>query len=334
MPSTSQDAAWSKVVEAATKEGKVTVYSFNLVSDAGLAVIKTFKERYGITVDIITGRGAEFAERLKTEKRIGQQTGDFTEGSPVQVKNMKLEGLTVSVAELPVLRETEPWIIRPESLDSTDKHVISHYVTTFAPWVNTKLVKREEEPKVWRDLLKPRWKSKMSLIEYKISGGPYLLFVPLLREKIIDIDYIKALNSQDLLFAGSLVDETGRLARGDRELMIRGSDTQSSFVTEGAPLRAIEMEDGTPLSPGGAAVISGAPHPNAAKLFANWFISAEGQIILGKYRQLGRIRKDIPDFRPEPIRFTPKRPIVVTVEDNEESTRLFREKWLDKLWGK
>ncbi|MEK7875956.1 MAG: hypothetical protein AAB325_07200, partial [Pseudomonadota bacterium] len=68
-------------MEAAKKEGKVNAYSFTWVGDIGLAVAKAFKEKYGITLGIMTGRGAEFAERIKTERRLGQQVADMTEGS-------------------------------------------------------------------------------------------------------------------------------------------------------------------------------------------------------------------------------------------------------------
>ncbi|MDO8636952.1 MAG: hypothetical protein Q7R34_12115, partial [Dehalococcoidia bacterium] len=49
--SASQDAAWAKIVEAAKKEGNLTIYSFNFVGDIGLAVSKAFKDEYNITVD-------------------------------------------------------------------------------------------------------------------------------------------------------------------------------------------------------------------------------------------------------------------------------------------
>ncbi|MBF8304359.1 MAG: hypothetical protein HW399_734, partial [Dehalococcoidia bacterium] len=46
-PSTPQEVEWQKVVEAAKKEGKLTVYSFSFVGDLGLALSKAFKDRYG-----------------------------------------------------------------------------------------------------------------------------------------------------------------------------------------------------------------------------------------------------------------------------------------------
>ncbi|MBI4289222.1 MAG: extracellular solute-binding protein [Chloroflexi bacterium] len=334
-PPTSQDAAWAKVVEAARKEGRVVIYSFNFTGELGIMLQKAFKKRYGLDLEIVTGRGAEFIERLKTEKRVGQITADTTEGSAIHVKNMKLEGITVGVAgDLPAVNEKGKWVIDPFSLDPQDRHLIVHFISTYAPHVNTRLVKPGEEPKVWRDLLDPKWKGKMTITDHNIGGGPYLLFPPLMREKIIDDNFIRALYKQDLRFATSVVDESAQLARGEQYLMIRGSDSTSArFVAEGAPIRAAELQDGTTISPGTAAAIAGAPHPNAAKVFLNWIMSQEGQTVHGEGKKMGSVRTDVQDFRPAPLAFVPKRPVVMTVEDNDDGTRLFREKWINKLIG-
>lgn len=49
------DAAWAKVEEAATREGKVNVFAYAVGMEP---VSKAFKERYGITVEFISGRGS------------------------------------------------------------------------------------------------------------------------------------------------------------------------------------------------------------------------------------------------------------------------------------
>ena len=69
------------------------MYSFNLVGDVGVSVTKAFKERYGITLDLITGRGAEFVERLKTERRMGRVVADAADGSALHLVIMKNEAL-------------------------------------------------------------------------------------------------------------------------------------------------------------------------------------------------------------------------------------------------
>ena len=69
---------------------------------------------------------------------------------------------------------------------------------------------------------------------------------------------------------------------------------------QGLPVDAFETDkfkEGGLLGSGGGniALINRAPHPNAAKVFINWFLSREGQIVYQKLVQGGRnsLRIDI-----------------------------------------
>lgn len=332
---TPEEAAWAKVVEAAKKEESLTIYSYNLVGDIGLAVSKTFKERYHVRLDIVTGRGAEFNERIKVERRMGQVVGDMTTGSSLQVKNMKNAGLTIGVAsELPVFREKDVWVGDIFAVDPQDKHVVAFSFSGYTPWINTKIVKPGEEPKVWKDFLNPKFKGQLMLPDPVTNAGMNLIFVPLMREKVIDVDYIKDLYKQDLLFTRTTNDEAGFLSRGERSISVRGTSSEfARFAAEGAPVKAIALEDGIVVGPVTTSVFEGAPHPNAAKVFTNWFLSQEGQTVYGKAASLDSVRKDVTNFLPDAARITPRRLIVMNADDNERAAQLFLDRWLAKLWG-
>ncbi|MDO8636980.1 MAG: extracellular solute-binding protein [Dehalococcoidia bacterium] len=329
-----EDPAWDMIVQAAKKEGMLTHYSYNLVGDAGIAMQRAFEAKYGIKLEIITGRGAEFLERVKVETRIGQRVADTTEGSALHVKNMKLEGLTLNVtSDLPVLLEKDVWIADIYGIDPKDKHILAFNFSVYTPYINTKIIKPGEEPKVWRDFLDPKWKSKIVATDPLVSGGLYQLFLPLMREKLIDDKYLADLGKQDMRFSAALPDEAGILARGERPLSLRGVDiVYARFIQEGAPIKAISMKDGTVLSVVTIAAFKGAPHPNASKVFINWFLSAEGQDVYSKVASVAPIRKDVKNYLPENGRVNPERPVLLTNEDNEEATRYFRERYLEKLW--
>lgn len=337
-PKTSEDTAWAKVIEAAKKEGTVNMYSYNLVGDVGLAVANGFYERYGIKLEIITGRGAEFLERLKTEKRMGRVVADAADGSSLHLLNYKNEGFSISLPDkVPVFREQGVWLTNVFGLDPKDKHIAGLSLNFYSPWINTKkLATPADMPQVWRDLLKPQWKGNMILTDPTTSGGPQQFFVPLMREKVIDEDYLKALYKQDLLLSSSLLEEGRMLARGERAMSIRGSiSTLAKFAAEGAPIKAIDMKDGVVelISPT-AVVISGGPHPNAALLFMNWFLSKEGHTAFTKAASAPPVRKDVTDPSPETARITPQKPIVQTMKDLDDALELFKSNWLNKLWGR
>lgn len=331
-----QDTAWQNIVDAAKKEGRLTIYSGNFTGDIGIALSRGFKERYGIQVDVITGRGTEFIQRLQTEKRMGTILADVEDTSGTNAKLMKQQGLTKSIAdELPALKEKGVWAADIFGLDPVDKHAIAFNFSTYSPFVNTNLVKPGEEPKAWKDLLSPKWKSKMMAINPTSSAGLINNFVPLMREKVIDTEFLKALYAQDMQFTVSAPDEASRLSRGERPLSVADINISfAKFVAEGAPIRAIEMDDGMVMSPLPIVAFDGGPHPNAAKVFVNWLLSPEGQTVWNKANGAPGVRKDVTSFLPKGAQTSPKRPIMQTNEDADESGKLFREQWLNKLWGR
>lgn len=333
---TSQDVAWQQIVEAAKKEGKLTIYSGNFTGDIGIALSRGFKERYSIQVDIISGRGTEFIQRLQTEKRMGSILADVEDTSGTNAKIMKQLGLTKSIAqELPVLREKDVWAADIYGLDPQDKHAIAFNFSTYSPFVNNNLVKVGEEPKVWKDLLDPRWKSKMMAINPTSSAGLINTFIPLMREKVIDEQYLKSLYAQDMQFTVSAPDEAARLSRGERPLSVADINISfAKFVAEGAPIRAIEMNDGMVMSPLPIVAFDGGPHPNAGKVFINWLLSPEGQTVWNKANGAPGVRKDVSNFLPKGAQTNPKRPIMQTNEDADEAGKLFQQQWLNKLWGR
>ena len=139
------DAAWQKVIDAAKKEGSVTMYSFNFGGDVGLAVNKAFKDKYGIKLDIITGRGAEQLERLKAERRMGTMVADLMDGSRVHAANVKKDGLTVNLADLPFFKDKQVWTLNPFVLDEGG-HVLAFSYFVYAPFINPTMVKAGEQP--------------------------------------------------------------------------------------------------------------------------------------------------------------------------------------------
>ena len=329
-----EDAKWQKIEAAARGEGKLTVYSYNLVGDIGLAVSRAFDGRYGIKMEIITGLGAGMIERLKAEKRAGQIEGDTYDSSAVNLQSLKAEGLAASVYDdLPVLKQRGVWHVEPDAGDPQDRLFMSFKITYTDPVINTKLVKPPDEPKSFQDFLAPKWKGKMSISDPLTQPAAYSLVVPLLEEGIITEEWVKKLGTQELRFFRSVPDELGALSRGEHSLGIRGVDSQTSrFVFDGAPLKHIAMKEGSLVTLNGIAAIRGSPHPNAARIFLNWFFTQEGQQVFGRAMGISALRKDVPDYRPEAVKVVPTKLIVSTPEQDLKASVLMRERWLPKLW--
>lgn len=69
------------------------------------------------------------------------------------------------------------------------------------------------------------------------------------------------------------------IAKGDFALSTYGSASASAVVLlAGGPIKAISVDEGDIIAPSSLALVKGAPHLNAAKVFLNWLFSKEGAI--------------------------------------------------------
>lgn len=336
-PPASQDDAWAKVVQAAKKEGRLTIYSYNMVGDVGIKVSQAFAENYGFKPEIVTGGGAALAEKILTEKRNAMMTADIMDANPLQISNIKAAGTTTSSSEIPVLKERGVWRIEPW-LNDAEKHILLHttlYLTSFA---NTNVLKSQDFPKSFAELAQPQWKGKMGTWDAAISSGPTNLFLTLLRRKLIDENTLRAIGRNDVRFVASNADASRSLIQGTYALDIEtGNITYGQiYASVGTPLpiRPIAMQEGTVFTNNALAAVKDGPHPNAAKVFLNWLLSPEGQNVFVKAQLLTPVRKDVPDFVPSFLQIEPVRAITTTIDDDKENIQLYRDKWLAKLWGR
>ena len=332
MPLTSQDAAWAKVVEAGKKEGLLIVYSFSMIGDTGTKVSKAFFDKYGISVDIISGRGAEFLERVKTERRNGQVMASVIDSSSTHLINMKKAGLLEGASDLPALRDKTVWSVDP-LIYGADAHVIGARVQTYYSWVNTRVVPSGQEPGSYRDLLQPRWKGKLGVGDPRLSEGSYATFVTLLRRGLISVETVRELGQQNLQYYTGSNDGFRALIKGEIAAALGYTEINASgFIREGAPVKAVALEEGSVVQLSSAALIKEGPKPNAARLFLNWLISQDGQSLYIKETGVASVRNDVPEFRPPAAVAQNKKLVVMTEADADESASKFADKYLAQLW--
>ncbi len=330
---TAEQKAWEDVVAAAKKEGTVTVYSYGWRGDIGTNIAKAFEQKYGIKVEVITGRGSEFIERLKVEQRNNRMVADMFEGGTPHGVNIKKAGLTVSSASLPAIKDVNAFVASPFTPDP-EGHVLAYNIFVYSPYVNTNLVKPGEEPKTWKDLLDPKWKGKMIFGNASISMVVYMQFWPLKAAGVVDMDYLKALGNQDIMWTTGSVEDMQRLARGERALSIFGTPVDSALpIMNGAPIRAIAMEPAMTASDISLAAIKGGPHPNATKVLQNWLFTAEGQMAHNQPRGTSSILKGAPSFLPAAADVKASRLVTSPPELLDDEAKSFNDKVVAKLWG-
>ncbi len=319
-PSSSQ-GEWERVIAQAKREGKVTAYVSTLPSNAYRGISQAFQEKYGISIEFIAGRGMDIMQRVVTEQRAGVNQADFYEtGVPTHLM-LKERGLLEGPIALPETANVSSWMIDPWIADK-EKFMFSYYEYTPGPVINTDIIKGADEPKSWLDLLDPRWKGKIAWDDPSVPGpgAKNMSFV----KWYLNSEYWDKLARNEVAFIRDRVFIFDSVVRG-RYPIAAGVFTTAITrgIKDGAPIRPLYMKEGYPGAGWTVSLIKNAPHPNAGKLFANWFLSREGQTVFSKEAEVASYRKDVPqDHVNASFRLTPEMKIVPwTPADEAKQTK-------------
>jgi len=157
------------------------------------------------------------------------------------------------------------------------------YATAFALLspigYNTNLVKPEDAPKSFADLLDPKWKGKIVKGHPDYSGTILTATFQLARD--LGWPYFEKLAEQNVMQVQSALDPPNKLALGERAVQADGASSDLLLLKEqGAPVEAAYAVEGTPLITAPSGVFQSAPNPNAARLFQSFLFSVEAQQVL------------------------------------------------------
>jgi iron(III) transport system substrate-binding protein len=268
------EAITPALIEAAKKEGKCSFYT---AMDLQFAekLGKDFEAKYpGIHVRVERSG----AERVFT--RIGQEYSSNVHA--VDVVNTadqshcivwKRNGWLAPYLPEEVVQHYDKAYYDPDGFEVVTRVLVSPF------GVNTSLVKMEDAPKSFADLLDPKWAGKMVKAHPAYSGT--IMNATFQVERDLGWDYLEKLAKQRIMQVQSATDTPKKLALGERAIMIDGAGYLVIRDKEaGKPVDVVYPAEGTPVATSPSAVFKAAPNPNAARLFFNWMHSREGQQIL------------------------------------------------------
>src|SRR6185312_9800264 len=141
---------------------------------------------------------------------------------------------------------------------------------------NTKLVKPEEAPKSFADLLDPKWAGRMVKGHPAYSGTIMTATYQMVRE--LGWDFFEKLSKQRVMQVQSSTDPPKKLQLGERAVMADGNEYGIVLLKEaGQPVEPVYPVEGAPTISGPTGIFASAPHPNAAKLFQAWLHTRQTQ---------------------------------------------------------
>jgi iron(III) transport system substrate-binding protein len=159
---------------------------------------------------------------------------------------------------------------------------------------NTEKVKAEDAPKGWKDILKPIWANAVN-VKQSNSGMQFVQWYEL--RKLYGDSFWKDFAKLKPRGFDSRVQLFDRLAKGDdRMCALAEYAGYLLHKQKGAPIEFVAPADGLPATPVLAGVADRAPHPEAARLFIDWWMSPRGQAHqqTNQYLYYGSVRKDAP----------------------------------------
>lgn len=270
-------ATTQALIAAAQKEGKLNYYTS---VDLPLAerIAKAFEATYsGISVKV-ERTGAE-----RVFQRIGQE---YTNN----IRNVDV--VNSSDAAHFIIWKRNKWLAAyvPEDVaknyaadyKDADGMFASFRVFFSVIAYNTNLVKPEEAPKGFVDLLEPKWAGKLIKAHPGYSGTIMTATFQMARD--LGWDYFEKLAKQRVMQLQSASDPPKKLALGERAAQVDGSEYVILQLKEkGQPVEPVYAVEGSPLIVGPNAVFAEAPNPNAARLFQNFCFSPQCQQLIVDY---------------------------------------------------
>jgi iron(III) transport system substrate-binding protein len=254
---------------AAKKEGSVTWYTSTPVA-AGQYIANEFQKKTGIKVEMLRTGGQNVIRRFLQEADSGRIVVDVITMSDMSAANaMTRRGLLVPFKPVGFDK------IIPDAKDANGNY-IAQRLTLVGMIVRTDKIAAADYPKTWTDLTNPKFKGKLVMADPSFTAIQ-LVVVATLSQKL-GWQFYEGLHKNDTMIVQGHEQIFDMIKRGERLVSAEASDPR--IYTGGTmPDNMINIipAEGAIQVPSPTAIVKGSPHPNAAKLFAQFNLLPEIQ---------------------------------------------------------
>jgi len=279
----------SRVIEGAKKEGALVWYTALNLNDSEM-LTNRFEQLYPfIKTETLRLSSFSLLSKIQTEARAGGFNADVIEIAGVLGHILKKDGLFAKYIS-PESR------FYPDSVKDPDGTWTSFFMNTHVLVYNTKLVKKDEVPKTYEEIINSKWKDKITMSEdFDIFG---MMLKVMGRAK--GLDFMRRLAAQGVVLKNSYSLAIQGIASNEVPLGVNLYGTRTEeFKKKGAPVDWIPLEF-TLASLEPLAVGAKALHPNSARLFVDFLLSKEAQSLMRVHFRI----PSRPDVAPDPPELT------------------------------
>ncbi len=260
----------AKLVAAAQKEGSLTLYTSFAEKDLS-ALVEPFEKKYGIKVRVWRSGSDKVLQRTLNEASAGRHEVDAIQSAALEMEVLHRENILQPVVS-PYFKDLLPGMV------AANRDWAATLLSVWVQAYHTPLIKKEDLPKTFQDLLDPKWKGKLG-IEGNVLEWYSTVVLDMGEEKGVKLFRdIVARNGISVRKGHSLLNNL--VVAGEVPLAL----TVYHYMPEaakrrGAPIEWFVLEPAIARS-SGTGIARRAPHPNAALLFQDHLLSPETQRLL------------------------------------------------------
>lgn len=308
------------LVQAAKKEGRVVWYA-GVALGVAEHMAQVFEKAYGVHVELFRSGTERIITRVLQEDQAGIHNVDVLEVSDAgDFPVLKGKGILAQYWPSGHDRLLRAFLIDP------DGYFHAWRATLGLPVYNTKLVPPSSVPKSWKDLTDPRWKGKLLKVHFG-SGAATNVMAAITR--LYGWDYYRQIKRNDPMIVQAASEGVSSIAAGERAIIIEGNHYNAARLkARGNPVDMVFPVEGVVLVLSPMAIAQKAPHPNAARLFAEYMFNRQIQQMVVDDTRLYVAHPDVrypPDMPALSSLKLLAVPVGELVKRNEEIRRMFTE---------
>jgi iron(III) transport system substrate-binding protein len=296
------------VVAAAKREGKVTIVGPE-GADTRDVLTQGFQQKYPeIEVDYSGSPGSQLAPKLLAERAAGKYLADIAiAGTDTLINSLRPTDALEPMAAFLVGPEANPSLWTDGQLDFADDARSCCLVTAVGvktPLAYNKNLVSPSEFRSWRDLANPKWRGKLSMRDPRQAGTGSAMFAFWYTSPSLGREFVRQMLDQQIVFSNNDRQIIDWMAKEQYPVSVAMSERSiADPIEKGLPLAILPPEavatdrdqELTYLTAGASsiAVLTHAPHPNAARVYLDYLLSRENQLEWSKVQGYPSFRLDV-----------------------------------------